>query len=353
MATLGRRLPRPALALLLLLLAACGFLVLPSLLGAADGGQRLDLRELLALSVAAAEAGGRRVRAVHEAGPDLQQRTKGQTQEGAEELLTAGDLQSHRCMASLWASTFPGIRVISEEHDEAALDLSEPWDGKIPLEIQEMVPSGQTVSMESVTVWIDPLDATQEYTEGLLSYVTTMVCVAVDGKPVIGVIHKPFTGFTAWALVGHGANVSARESYDERSPRLIVSRSHAGTVRTFSQKAFGTNVNIIPAGGAGYKVLSLLNLNKAEQPDQADAYLHITFIKKWDICAGNAVLSALGGHMTTLDGKDIDYLDSPGNKEGLIASVGLDHQELVKKVNGLEEQRLTFPAHMRRYCDAL
>lgn len=46
----------------------------------------------------------------------------------------------------------------------------------------------------------------------------------------------------------------------------------------------------------GYKVLSLLDIaaSDSDPMDQADVYVHITFIKKWDICAGAALLKALG-----------------------------------------------------------
>lgn len=38
-----------------------------------------------------------------------------------------------------------------------------------------------------------------------------MVCVAVKGKPIIGVIHKPFEKTTSWAWVG----VSKSEDLDK------------------------------------------------------------------------------------------------------------------------------------------
>ncbi|KAF7647405.1 hypothetical protein LDENG_00172850 [Lucifuga dentata] len=292
----------------------------------------VDLRELLALSVEAAVQGGREVKSVR-LGNVLEEKSKGKTKEGRDEFLTMGDLQSHKKMFNLIRNYFPEVTVISEEHDNSQ-DKTAVWSRDIPDEIVEKVKEGREVPAKSVTVWIDPLDATQEYTENLVQYVTTMVCVAVDGKPVIGVIHKPFTGFTAWGIVYEGSNVRPRLSYSINPPKVIVSRSHSGAVRSYVEEAFGSNTSIIEAGGAGYKVLSLLELppDESDPAAQADVYIHITAIKKWDICAGAALLAALGGQMTTLKGDLIDYRGTPRNDEGLVASVGVDHRALLDRL---------------------
>ncbi|XP_061747461.1 inositol monophosphatase 3 [Nerophis ophidion] len=292
----------------------------------------VDLRELLAASVEAAVLGGKEVKKVREEN-SLKERSKGKTKEGENELLTMGDLLSHRKMYNLIRNTFPEVTVNSEEHDNM-VDQIAVWSRDIPADIVEKIEGGRKVPAESVTVWIDPLDATQEYTENLVKYVTTMVCVAVDGRPVIGVIHQPFTGFTAWALVHHGSNMSPRSAYSVSPPKVIVSRSHSGKVKSYIRNAFGNGTTIVEAGGAGYKVLSLLQMPAGDQDDvdQADVYVHITFIKKWDICAGAALLTAMGGHMTSLKGEDIDYSETALTTGGLVASVGVDHKSILERL---------------------
>lgn len=49
----------------------------------------------------------------------------------------------------------------------------------------------------------------------------------------------------------------------------------------------------------------------------------MTYIKKWDVCAGNAILNALGGKMSTLKNEDIDYSDETqkGVKNGILAAL--------------------------------
>lgn len=277
---------------------------------------------------------------------DIGEKSKGKTLEGVNNPVTDGDMLSHHAMFYGLKKAFPLVNVISEEHDDdgdgeqASVDMASiPMPDMVRPEVQDVIGSkDEHVAIDDIDVWIDPLDATKEYTENLLHYVTTMVCVAIRGIPVIGVIHKPFEDRTAWGWnyldhsfvsttveqdVNEGKNRGERENEDHH--RIIVSRSHAGEVHDVAERAFGINANVTPAGGAGFKSWEVI---KGAQ----DAYVHVTLIKKWDICAGNAVLNAVGGRMTTLDGRTIDYSGKPAhpeNKDGVLATM-MNHDEYLE-----------------------
>ncbi|KAK2193970.1 hypothetical protein NP493_4g11032 [Ridgeia piscesae] len=283
----------------------------------------INMKELLSVSIEVAERGGIRVKTVRESS-SLGETSKGKTKEGVNDVLTAGDLQSHLTMMNGFKLAFPGLKVISEEHTKKTADFK--MDTSVPKKNSEEVASltkTETVPLADVTVWIDPLDATKEYSENLRQYVTTMVCVAVKGQPVIGVIHRPFTGETAWAYVGVGYSsnlkVAKKEDLAKEPHKIIVSMSHAGEVKNLTTKKLGGKVEIVSAAGAGYKTLEVVK-------GSVNAYVHTTLIKKWDICAGNAILRAVGGNMTTLKGNQIDYsgAGSPLNDKGLLATLA-DH----------------------------
>lgn len=88
--------------------------------------------------------------------------------------------------------------------------------------------------------------------ENLQEYVTTMVCVAIQGKPIIGVIHLPFSNRTVWAWIGHGMSPDIQIAKSPSSDtKIIVSRSHQGDVEKVAKEAFGTAAKVIPAGGSG------------------------------------------------------------------------------------------------------
>ncbi|CAK9301683.1 unnamed protein product, partial [Gordionus sp. m RMFG-2023] len=271
----------------------------------------INLKDLLIICIAASENGGSLIYKVR-SDNNLNKTSKGKTKEGANDPLTNGDIYSNIIMQKTIKTLFPGIKIVSEEKNQLK-------DIKITNHIKSItnIPD-QIYNQNDLLIWIDPLDATQEFTENLLDYVTTMVCVVANGEPIIGVIHKPFQSknntYWAWVGKGHSPNLERTTFTDQKN--VIISRSHPGEIDSSIAAIIGQdNFTVVSAGGAGYKVLEVVS-------GRADIYLHTTYIKKWDICAGNAILNALGGSMVDLKGREIQYGDQNDYilKDGLKAT---------------------------------
>ncbi|OWF45045.1 inositol monophosphatase 3-like [Mizuhopecten yessoensis] len=301
----------------------------------------VSMKELLTASIELARRGGTKVKDIRLKNI-LEEKVKGKTAEGADEMLTQGDSESNRAIVYGMSKAFSGIEIISEETDLKPVNFKTIEDVSKKLEeVNNIIKDDEMVPKKDITVWVDPLDATKEYTENLQKYVTVMICVAVKGSPKIGVIYKPFLQQIAWAWVGYGHSENLKNV--QKSPsdgkvklpkKIIVSRSHSGPVEKIAKQAYGNDTQIIPAGGAGYKTLEVISGN-------ADAYVHTTLIKKWDICAGNAVLSALNGKMTTLEGDTIDYKAGGDvkNHDGLLVTSAVnDHYEFLSKLSKVAEE---------------
>merc|ERR1712150_30251 len=126
------------------------------------------------------------------------------------EQLLVGNIEKH----------FPGIAIVGEESEVGKVENDEDWINyeaaleqfskmEKPGYDESKVPS---VNPSEITLWLDPLDGTAEFIDGLLSHVTTLIGIAVGSKPVAGVINQPFydngdgtLGRSIWGIVGVGA----------------------------------------------------------------------------------------------------------------------------------------------------
>ena len=46
---------------------------------------------------------------------------------------------------------------------------------------------------KDVAVWMEPIDGTKAFADGNVDQVTNMIGITVNGRPLVGIIHKPFT----------------------------------------------------------------------------------------------------------------------------------------------------------------
>jgi inositol monophosphatase 3 len=271
--------------------------------------------------------------------------SKGKTREGADDVVTDADMKSHEMIVSTIKDSYRRLRVVSEEDTTKSFEGLLLEDDILPIDRGEFARRlrsnlhdieneqgghGSLIAQHETLVWIDPLDATKEYSENLTDYVTLMACIVYKSIPIAGVIHKPFKNLTYWSLIDDSTkkpqystdlkniiSTKGNKSNPNDNINIIVSRSHAGNVKGVLEKIYGDKVTIAAAGGSGYKTIELVS-------GKVDAYVHMTHIKKWDICAPQAILNSIReANMTDLAGRKISFGD-PNDKvvsSGLLATL--------------------------------
>lgn len=320
-----------------------------------SGPSMIKLSDLLAHCIVALRVAGKEVvdlslannKRLHDVG------SKGKTKEGADDIVTGADIKSHQIIINTIKDSYRRLNIVSEEDSTHIFDQKSAFEDILPIErtrfaqllrgeLREIenqhVDQGSLIAQHETLVWIDPLDATKEYSENLTDYVTLMACIVYKSTPIAGVIFKPFTNQTYWSLLDmpskeyhHSRDINAalseaKSRQNSSTIRIIVSRSHAGQVESVVKSAYGERVKITPAGGSGYKTVELLK-------GRADAYVHVTQIKKWDICAPTAILNSLPeGKLTDLYGDKVEFGNSKDKvvTKGLAASLNKRiHEELI------------------------
>ena len=245
--------------------------------------------------------------------------------QGIDDPQTEADRRAQQCILTTLKKRFPNVTVVAEE-DLSQMFVEQLFVGEDAPEVLRYACPAELkgLRMEDLVVWVDPLDGTREYTSGHKDHVTTMIGVSHKGRPVGGVIHQPFpqglTGRTIWGLVGLGAFDSSTGAAimvggESERTRLAMTLSHSNKNMEAFVKALSPE-SVVREGGAGNKVLKLLE-------DKADLYVHLSSgSKRWDTCAGEALLLAAGGHLTDCHGNRIEYNPHKSflNEQGVVAT---------------------------------
>jgi len=193
--------------------------------------------------------------------------------------------------------------------------------------------------LEKSRVWmVDPLDGTNGFIDGNGDF-AVQIGLAEDGNVALGVVYQPLTGVLYRAVRGSGtwierpnfdaeqAHVSDKQTLSEM--RLAASRSHRSPRMNRVVMSLGFQEEV-QRGSVGIKVGLLIE-------QQCDVYIHLSpRTKQWDTCAPEVILTEAGGRITDLFGYPLNYnVPDVQNRNGLVASNGVSHDEIIETLASL------------------
>jgi len=178
---------------------------------------------------------------------------------------------------------------------------------------------------------IDPMDGTKEFVANVGEF-AVMIGLAIEHKPVLGVVYQPTEHKLYYSEAGNGAYVkqgqktrSLSVSLETDPSKMItaVSRSHDSANARRLREALKIE-HIVRTGSAGLKVGIICE-------GKAHLYFHLgPETNQWDTCAPEAILQEAGGRMTDIAGNPLVYniLDRR-HIHGILASNAVTHDRVV------------------------
>lgn len=198
------------------------------------------------------------------------------------------------------------VTIADCEADALIVDRLRALTPDIPIVSEEGVGEGPPEAPGPVFWIVDPLDGTREFVAGRDEFTVNIGLVA-GGRPVLGVIQVPAKGDVYWGAEGLGA-FHARPGGGEAAIRvrpapaggLVVAASRSHRNAALEQLLASLPVRDQVIGGSSVKFCLVA-------AGIADLYPRTTPTSEWDTCAGDAILRAAGGSVTTLDGAPLAY----------------------------------------------
>lgn len=255
----------------------------------------IDLAEAEKVAVEAARKAGAVLLKYYR--KDLNVKIKGNN---LKDVVTNADIEADKVVRDMLLEKFPETGIVSEE--------SEAKEGEY-------------------TWYIDPLDGTTNYSEGL-DFFCTSIALGKGDDIILGVIYAPLKKELYTAVKGKGAFCNGKRIYVSRlnDPAQVVIDLDFGykmegrekTLKIISQVMSSRAVRLCGSGALTCAMIAE-GIKKA--------YIHFG-TKPWDYSASTLLIREAGGKVTDIEGNPWN-VDS---KSGIIASKGILHDYLLEKV---------------------
>ncbi|MCK5496445.1 MAG: 3'(2'),5'-bisphosphate nucleotidase CysQ [Hyphomicrobium sp.] len=186
----------------------------------------------------------------------------------------------------------------------------------VPVIAEESVAAGKVPETGSEFFLVDPLDGTRAFIANKPDF-TINIGLVRDNQPIFGIIYAPALGKFFATLSPEDAVEAdiAPDSQGERLSDYTFRPLHARDPDPNALVAFTSRSHAAHDTDEFLNRLPITETKKASSSlkfcliarGEADLYARLGQTSEWDTAAGQAILTAAGGSVTTLDGAPLAY----------------------------------------------